>query len=102
MLCHKIGQPERGENLLESLLSEYHLAPEDYQQPGIAPYMVALKKKADIHWDLGNIDKAKEEYQEVLYILGNMHEFCPELSENVLAIEQEIKETLGASEVGGG
>ena len=101
ILCQKIEQPERGEAILSAVLAEYQLSPEDYQHPEIAPYMVALKKVADTHWELGKKEQAKKEYQEVLFILGNVTDYCPDLSEAVQFIGDEIRQTLAveASEV---
>ena len=94
MLYNEIGLPERGETIIDAFKENIVDLSRGNDELGKAPYMAALKKVADIHWALKNLDQARNEYHEVLMILDELREYCPELAEPLCELEDEIRNTI--------
>ncbi|MBR4391018.1 MAG: hypothetical protein IKT08_02800 [Bacteroidales bacterium] len=93
-LHFELEQPEEGEAILENMKATFARDEEELQHPAIAPYLLTLKKIADLHLSLEEYDKARNEYHEVLYILDALQRSCPELEESIQSIADDIRNTL--------
>ena len=93
-LHYELGEIEKGEAIIDDIRGRFNIHEEEYQETVVGPYVLFMMKVAELHWSMKETEKARREYEELLYIMKEVETRFPKMVKLTRSIEDEIRSIL--------